>query len=261
LAYVSPYFVFLHAARAAAATITVSPAEAAAFPAYYAYDGRAQSLFKYGSSGAGSTFKIDRGAGTLEAVDVLVIPSGHNLGEQTVTVVSDNDGAYGSPTTLATFTSEAVLINQALASSTERYLRITFAGTGTWELPEVWFGKKRQPTLGPQPSWTRGQQPNYQRVQFDSGVTGGNQAGPTRWVYGLSWSGLSGTDLAVFTELEASVMPDGSRFYFMPPDGDVGLLLCECISPFRWQEDHPVPRNAVTGPTYTLAFDLIEAIG
>lgn len=260
MSYVSPYFVLLHAARAAGAVVSVSPAENASFPAYYAYDGRGQSLFKFGSSSGAATFTVDRGAAGLEAVDVLVIPSGHNLGVQTVTVTSDDNSGFTTPTTLATFSSAAGLINQALTSSTERYLRVAFGGTGTWELPEVWLGRKRQPVLGPAPTWTRGRQANYQRVQFDSGVTGGNQIGPARWTYSLSWHPLSGTDLAIFTDLEAAATPSGERFWLMTPDSDVGLLLVELAAPMRWQQDHPNP-GGVTGPSWTVTLDVIEAIG
>lgn len=241
--------------------MSVSPAENASFPAYYAYDGRAQSLFKFGSSSSSATFTIDRGAGTLEAVDRLVIPSGHNLGSQSVTITSDDNAGFATPTTLASFTSAAGLINQALTSSTERYLRVAFGGTGTWELPEVWIGRVRTPAVGPRPEWTRARQPNYQRVQFDSGVTAGSQIGPMRWAYAFAWTALAGTDLAIFSDLEAAVSSAGERLWMMTPDSDVGLLLMELSEPMQWRQDHPVPGNAVTGPTWTVALKVIEAIG
>ena len=126
MAYVPPYFVFLHAGRLAGdAAITMSPAAVTDFPKFYTIDGRAQSLAKHGSVGA-ATWVCDRGAGTLEAIDTLIIPAGHNLGAQTVTVHSDTEGTFATPTLLKSFTSAAGQIMQTFtAPSTERWVQVS----------------------------------------------------------------------------------------------------------------------------------------
>jgi len=260
MSYTAPYFVFLHAARASGATVTVSPAANASFPAFYAYDGRSQSLFKFGSSSSAAYFQVDRGAAGLEAVDLLVIPSGHNLGAQTVTVKSSTTGAYaGEEVTIASFTSAAGLIQQALTSSTARYLRVGFGGTGTWELGEVWLGRKRQPSQGLGNAWRLALQPNYQRVQFDSGVTGGNQIGPSRTTFYAPFSPISGSDYTILKDLRDAVK-DGQRFWMQVPDSSIPLTLFELVTPMTFQQINTVPGNA-TGPVYTTILDAIEAIG
>lgn len=261
MAYVAPWFMFLHAGRAAGVSgVSCSPSANASFPLYYAFDGRAQSLFKFGSSGAGSYIQIDRGAAGLEAIDYLIIPSGHNLGAQTVTVKAATDAGITTSVTTDTFTSAAGLITQAVTSTTKRYLRVTFAGTGTWELPELWLGRKRQPSQGVGIGWRIGLQPNYQRVRFDSGVTGGNQIGPALYVFYLPFSPISAADYAILSELRDAAQPSGERFWLQGPDGSIGPKLVELATPMTFQQINAVPAGSL-GPIYSTAIDAAEAIG
>jgi len=261
VAYVPPYFVFLHAGRLAGdAAITMSPAAVTDFPKFYTIDGRAQSLAKHGSVGA-ATWVCDRGAGTLEAIDTLIIPAGHNLGAQTVTVHSDTEGTFATPTLLKSFTSAAGQIMQTFTSpSTERWVRVSFTATGSaWEYGELWLGRKREPAKGPIAAWPRARVPNVKLLTFDSGVTGSVVLGPSRLTYTLSWQHLSGTDLAIFNELDVACTPSCDRFYFQPPDDISALTLMEFGTPMKWAQDAPDPRYM--GATYSVTLDMIEVLG
>lgn len=263
MAYRQPYFIFLHAARTAGLSgVSSSPAAHADFPIHYAIDGRGQSLFKFASSGANSTFTINRGTAGLTAVDTLLIPSGHNLGAQTVTVKASATGAYGGEETeIGSFTSAAGLIEETLTSSTAQYQRITFEGTGQWELPEVWLGQKRTPASGPSMRWVRRRYPNIDGYEAASGVTGKSQQGLTRRGYSLAWERITGADVALFNDFFSEIADGLKTFYFAGPDDSDPTMLCELLAsgPIDLSQDR---RNAtVDGPRYSYRAELIEALG
>ncbi len=265
MAFRMPSFIFLHAGAAAGvAAITMSPAAAAGFPAYRSIDFRGQSLAKHGSSSSSAYWQVDRGAGTLEAIDRLVIPSGHNLGAQTVTVKASATGSFGGEeTTLHSFTSAAGLIVEALTSSTARYIRVGFGGTGTWEYGEIWLGRIRTPTsaCALEHGWEWPKRSNVDAITFPSGATGSTVLGPDLQTGRLpfKWA-QSAVDAVLFRELQAAAGGFKRPIVVLGPDDTLPTIIAFVsgdLEPFRQDSPNPVG----TGPTYSLTVNLREHIG
>lgn len=257
-----PYFVWSHAGRAAGdASVAMSPAASASLPKYRSLDGFGQSLAQHGSSSAAAYWQVDRGAGTLEAVDRLLIPSGHNLGAQTVTVASDDNAGFTTPTTLASFTSAAGLIEQALTSSTERYLRVSFGGTGQWEYGEIWLGRTRTPSSAVvvDPGWKRPPLSNVTVQRFPTGVQGSVVNGPDQRTLGMTLRWVAGPDLTLCEDLATACGAAKAPLWVGAPDDAVPTTLMWLSAISAWEQDSDVPQ--ATGPTYTVQLELIEALG
>lgn len=261
MAYRAPYFYFLHAGRAATISgVTASPAAAAGFPAHKAIDGFAQSLFKFGSSGGSHTVIVDRGAAGLEAVDALLIPSGHNLGTTTVSVHSDDNAGFSSPTSLFSGAVAAGLIEKTLVSSSERYLRVTFDGTSARELGEIMLSRKRLTSSFVLAEWAVPKDSNVNVQRWPSGVIGATVLGPDLQRGTLSFRWVSGTDRAMFDELQAACGNFKAPVYVALPDDSIPLKLMLIDGDLKdWTNDSENPQG--TGPTYSISMDLIEAVG
>lgn len=254
----SAYFVAGHAARIAG-NATMTPAAASGFEAYYLRDGGAQALAKFGSSGANSRIDIDRGAGVIPTLDRLIIPSGHNLGAQTVTLYGSATGAFGGEeTTLKSFTSAAGLINQTLSTpSALRYLRCVFAGTGQWQLGELWVGKTFTLASGAAPAWSDPYAPNLLTYVFDSGVTGAVELGPAVRGFEYSFVRLDASDVALMEELLEDIGRGLHTFWFMPPDTAETLRLVRLAQPAGREQGSANPRGP-SGPVYSYSLSMIE---
>lgn len=258
-----PYFVLLHAGMSAGlSSISMSPAAATSYPLHATIDGRAQSLARHGSSSSSAYWQVDRGAGTLEAVDLLWIPSGHNLGSQTVTVKASATGAFaGEETTLASFTSAAGQIEQTLTSSTARYVRVGFGGSGTWEYGELWLGRKRTPSVAHlTPSWAWPKRANVETVSLPSGVIAATIRGPDLQAGSLEFRWAAGDDLTLFRDMQ-SIAGGGKRPILVGAPDDamptIVAFVANDVEPFA--QDSSIPQG--TGPTYTVKVELVEAIG
>lgn len=243
---IAAFFVIGHAARIAE-NAAMTPAAAAGFPAYYLHDGGASHIAKFGSSGANSRIDIDRGAGTLATLDRLVIPAGHNLGAQTVTVYGSATGAFaGEQTTLHTFSSAAGLVNAILATpSAHRYLRTVFAGTGTWELGELWLGRTVTFAQGNASAWSDPFQPNLLNYVFDSGVTASNELGPAVRRLSFAWDGLGVRDqgdIALMEEVLADINYGQHTFWFQAPESTEPLRLVRLDQPYSRSQALRNPR-------------------
>lgn len=258
-----PYFVWLHAGRAAGdASVTMSPAASASMPKYRSLDGFGQSLAQHGSSSGAAYWQVDRGAGTLEAVDRLLIPAGHNLGAQTVTVKASATGAFaGEETTLASFTSAAGLVEQAVTSSAARYLRVGFGATGQWEYGEVWLGRKRTPSAAVvcDPAWKRPPIANVSVQRFPSGVQGSVLLGPDQRTLGMTLRWVSGADATLVEDMIAACGGAKAPLWVAGPDDAVPTTLMWLAAVSAWEQDSSVPQ--ATGPTYTVQLELTEALG
>lgn len=257
-----PYFVWSHAGRSAGdASVTMSPAASSAMPKYRSLDGFGQSLAQHGSSSGAAYWQVDRGTGTLEAVDRLLIPSGHNLGAQTVTVASDDNSGFTTPTTLASFTSAAGLIEQSLTSSTERYLRVSFGGTGQWEYGEMWLGRTRTPSSAVvvDPAWKRAPLSNVTVQRFPTGVQGSVVNGPDQRTLGMTLRWVAGADATLVEDMIAACGGAKSPLWVAGPDDAVPTTLMWLAAVSAWEQDSSVPQ--ATGPTYTVQLELTEALG
>lgn len=259
MAYIVPLYGALHVLEAS--TVTCTPAASASFPLFYLFDRRGGSLFAFGSSGASSRIDVDRGAAGLEVFDRLFIPSGHNLGAQTVTVKTSTTGAFaGEEVTRASFTSAPGLIDQAVTSNSDRFVRITFAGTGTWQLGELWLTHRLSTgARGPDPRWNDVKRGQYDRTVYRSGVTSTAILGPARRVLGYSFNrlpdGAEGATLKAFLD---AIAWGAVRFLLWPIDGS-SPLMAELDSQATRQQDSPNPQ--ASGITWQVALPMVEALG
>ena len=257
-----PYFVWSHAGRAAGdAAITMSPAAASGFPKYRSVDGFGQSLAKHASAAA-ATWICDRGAAGLEAVTRIFIPSGHNLGAQSVVVASDDNGSFTSPTTLATITTAAGLIESALTSSTERYLRVSIPGSGSaWEYGEMWLGRTRTPSAAVKldPGWDIAPLVNTNVQRYPSGVQGSIINGPDQRTLRMTFYWVTGTDLTLFQELAAACGGAKYPLWVGAPDDAIPSTLMWLAAISAWKQDAEKPLSM--GASYTIQLELVEALG
>ena len=260
-----PYFVWSHVGRAAGdAAITMSPAAATGFPKYHSIDGFGQSLTKHASAAA-ATWICDRGAAGLEAVTRIFIPSGHNLatgGSQNIVVASDDNGSFTSPTTLATIATAAGLMEASLASSTERYLRVSIPGSGSaWEYGEIWIGRTRTPSAAVvvDPGWDVSPLQNVTVQRFPSGIQGSVVNGGDQRTLKMTFRWVAGTDLTLFQDMAAACGNAKAPLWVGAPDDAIPAMLMWLSTIASWTQDSTVPQS--TGPTYTVELELIEALG
>jgi hypothetical protein len=108
-------------------------AEDAAYPLYRLYDRRIGRLFK--ASGASDlAVLVDQGASGAQAVDRLLIPSGHNLSGMALSLEHSSDGSSWTPA-VAAWTGASGLIDKPFTSVASRYWR--FKVTGPASPPEL----------------------------------------------------------------------------------------------------------------------------
>ena len=262
MAWRNPRYAFQHAARdAGLSAITPTPVEDADFPADYLIDDRAGSLFKFDSSSASAKIEIDRGAGTLEAVDRILIPTGHNLGTMDIIVEDDDNSGFTSPATLlASTTVAAGWIDEAMTSGNQRYLRIRIIGTGTWEIPELIFTRTRTLTRGPEPRWPDLKRSNTLTFEKESGAAALLSLGPDRRVFEFTYrnvdDGDATLDLALLLALIDSVGTD-RPFIVDPPFDTESALWMVRASDGRDGHEGALPA-ATDVPVKRLTLSLIE---
>lgn len=207
MAWRAPRYCLLHAARAAgAAAITSANAFATAEPKDHLIDDRAGSLARFSGSASDHDIRIDRGAGTLEAVDRVWIPSGHNVNGQTLTVESSTTGAWGGEeTSRASFTAGTGAIDESVTSNTDRHIRLTIGGTGTWALGELVFTRTRTVSRGPEPGWEDEELSNTASLDLRSGAAAVLVQGVNRRRFRFSYRAVSSADdLTFFSDLVAA---------------------------------------------------------
>lgn len=263
MAYQNPSFNFLHAYRDAGASgLTVSPAAAATGPVDYLIDDRAGSLCVAGSAATSGFWLVDRGAGTLEDVDRLLIPAGHNLDGRSLTISQDDNAGFTSPTALATSiaVSGSGLIDITLASITaERYVTVAI-DTGAslaWEIGEVFLTRKRTLSRGPNFRWKHPSVDNVIAHTNAAGVESFRVIGAARKTYDLQWGWIDGADLTVLQELEAAVGTH-TPFYFDPPDDSFPTVLVTLSELPDIEQDREVP---ATGHSHRYRLRMVETLG
>jgi len=152
MAYANPAFGILHAGAVAGfGAITPKNAMAAGQGVERLVDSRTALLAKFAASAPDHDVEVNRGTGTLEAVDRLWIPAGHNLSGSTVTVFSGASSPASTNRGSVVATSAAVHL--AFTSNTQRFVRVAFSGTGQWEMGELWITRYRQTVRGIDPGW------------------------------------------------------------------------------------------------------------
>lgn len=121
-------------------TVTVT-SSATGYDAYRLYDGLFGKQWR-ATSTATQTIHVDRGAGSLEPVDTLIIPAGHLLSGCGMTFErSSNNSTWTPIVTGWTQSGSALILKQGAATNTDRYLRCVISGASVApQAGEVWMG-------------------------------------------------------------------------------------------------------------------------
>ena len=198
---------------------------------------------------------MDRGTGTLTAIDRLFIPEGHNLdGATTLTVQhSTDDISYSSIGTDASPGTGAIDI--ALTSSTNRYVRFEITGTGKWEFGELFYtARNAAPTRGPAAPWDATRTRPQQRVRFPS-FDAVAVLGEERQGWELTHQALTGTDLTAWDALFSGTRGGADPFVFWPPDDTADPIL---VQHSQWRREMDAPNPAGMGLQYEIRAQFLE---
>jgi len=252
VAYANPAYGIRHAAAEAGfAKITTKYATAAGFGKERLIDYRGALLMKFAASQADHDVEIDRGTGLLEALDRLAIPPGHNLSGVDLEI-------YGGATSpAATLLAETVValsslwVDFAFPASSDRYLRLKFNTTGTWELGELWFTRYLQPATGIVRDWEAPLLTPRQVVEFPSREAVALLATPRRRMQ-LEHQGLAeaGADEQIYRLLASSGV--ALPFLFWGMDTAAIPFVARLEEDLEKTQDHPQPKTQVAY-TYKLA--------
>lgn len=262
MSYQAMQFMGLHAAMAAGVgALTASHTISTSTPIYRLADGRQNGLVTFAAAQNNPYITLDRGAGTLAPITRLLIPSGHNLATvTTIAVTADNDSGFGSPTTiLSAVAVSSGLINLALTSNSERYVRITFAGTSiNPQLGELVYTDAKTLTRGPIPNWKDFKQINISATRSRAGVSSKEILGNPRRSFEFTHERLGSTDDGVVAQWLSDISYGAHNFYFVPPDSGEVPIWCELVGQYNRAQDRPAP--IANGATYEVTFVLEEFI-
>jgi hypothetical protein len=272
MAYQNPLFGFLHAgADAGAASFTHSTDGDSDFPKDNLIDFRTSSLFKWETNKANHFIKLDRGAGTLEEIDRLVIPAGSNTTGATWTVYAHTADAGATvaawiaagATYHGAFGGSADLIDHGFSDAggagetSKRWLFISTTSGGAWEIPELWLTHQRQTTTrGPRPTWT--DQPIAQLITRSFATREAvTVLAPNRRSMALEYLFLNSTDVDIFDDLFSELNVGGKPFWFWPPDDSLDPYLMSITNrQVTRRQDHPAP--AAGDFRYRVRFEMLE---
>jgi len=232
------------------------------FPLYNAFNGFSQSLFKFSATTDPSYVYTNSLAVQATARTYIIIPSGHNLAGNTMTVHGSASGAYaGEEVQLWTGAVPAGEFYQLLTTPlTQQYCRVKFQGVLYHAVPQIWIGDRITPVRGPEPEYKENDIPNLLRITCDSGVTGTSILGPVKRTWELKFSGVEAADLVKFNTFNSLVSYGADSFWFHPPDDTQGIHLVVLDSFLVKTQDNPAPKSPL-GPTWAIELKMIEAIG
>lgn len=261
MAYRAPRLMILHAAQTAGVAAITTPAGTFAAGSQAALiDSRAAALATWTASGTGREIRLDRGAAGLEAIDRLIIPSGHNLATFTsISVDTDDNSGFTTPTTiLAAVAVSAGVISLAMTSSTERYVRLTIAGTGTPELGELVYSRTRATAGVLNPEWTDERSANVSRFISRAGVEGRAVLGAMRRRFEFEFEWQSSTSDTLLSDL-VTAYGAGASLWLDPPDDTEAPVHVVVADAVARKQDHPVPGAGTFSYSYSIAFE--EVLG
>ena len=215
--YQSPSFAWLHAIRDAGASgLAFVDSITAATPETWLIDNQARRLIVWSASGT-KQINIDRGAGPLDPVDRLIIPSGHNLQGCAIGFYSNVSG-FGTPTDVLPYSRlrGAVSLTQPTTihpgvfvldfpSTPNRYLSVVIGGNGSLvpQIGELWLTRRETPTVGYETDYEYSTEPNVAASTLRSGAVSTIERGPTRRTAKVSTWGISGTDRKLYDRMLA----------------------------------------------------------
>jgi hypothetical protein len=265
MAWRNPRYAFLHAARTAgAAAISSQNAFAAAQPKELLVDDRYSERAKFNAAATDHHVQLDRGAGTLEAIDRLLVPAGHNFSGGNLRIRHADDSGFttGVADLLAsTAVSGSALLDYTLTSSTKRYVRMDWPSSPStaWEWGEWILTRTRATTRGPEPGWKDAPRHAVQVFETPSAIDALLETGPDRreieYLYHLV---KDAADLAVFEELISAV--GMARPLVIDPAYDSeGPLFVRLTQAIERAYDNPAPNTNPISKSYRLRF--LEVLG
>ena len=252
MAWRNTQYAFLHAARdAGASAITCANTFATTGPKDFLIDDRAGSLATFTAAATDHYIQLDRGAGTLEEIDRIIIPAGHNYNGHNLRVRTDSASDFSvDPTEILAKTaiSAATIIDLAMTGGTEaqrkyRYVRIDDDDAESWnpEIPELILTRTRTLTRGPEPNWE--DYPTHNTLHFpkESGAIASLSLGADRRYFAFVYRNVKDSDdLAVFSELIAEV-GTSRPFYLDPPFDTEAAVWVKLIEDVRQSQDRLYP--------------------
>ena len=257
MAYRSPSFCFLHAARdAGSSALSSSPAAQSGWPLSRLIDNLKGTLTKL-SNGTNPSITVDRGAGTLDAIDRIIIPSGHNA-TGTITLEADDNSGFSSPTILINGDSIAAgVYTQTFPANSERYVRVTFSGSFALEIGELWLTSTVTPTRGPDPEWDASKAANVRLELLESGVAVASVLGPLQQTYELRFHAMGSSDFSAFLAGIDDVVGLAHPFWFLSPESTDPIRKMRFVDVPRIQQDFPAPGSQLT---YEVRVSMREAV-
>jgi len=274
MAFRAPRFSYFNYTRLkygdAAGNLTLGSGESASasFPLSNVVDERDSVLFKFSTSYTNPSIIMNMDS--TNGVNRLIIPANHNVAEvfieqaDDITFVTNKETLHASDSSPVPGTLYDSGEFDTLTQS-RQYIRVTFIGTGTYELGELFYTDVMTFSAAPNLQNSSDEfKANATRLEHTTGASPTIQHGPQQRVIEYEYeSPLSGTDL---TNLEALVAEVGMAFPFYidpasfstPPETDEPALSVKFASMPRTRNSILVPSNGTRSKTFTL--DLIEAV-
>jgi hypothetical protein len=256
MAYSNPAFGLIHRLRELDPSVITSKNGITNTQKAYLSDGRREP-FTFDGSASDHWLRWDMGA-TPAATDRLVILDGHNLDGNTITYkAADSSDMLTNPTTLINGVSvSAGMIDEAFdgGENAQQYGELSFGGTGTWELPEVWVTKRRTMTKGPAWPWRDSWRYNVLDMVKPSGSIATLELGAKQRDFRVDWKKVYlAADLAVFDDLFDDIGRTNPWLWW-PPYGEPPLMVHLMRDPAR----QPGARNPATVEAQNITLEFLE---
>jgi len=260
MAWRAPRFGLLHAARLAGPGSLSAPNALGSGSLDHLLDDRAGFFAEFATAETDHTIILDRGAGTLEAIDRLWIPAGHNLDGVDIRVRAATDAAIttGVVTLLAsTPVSGSDAIDETLASSSLRFVELAFLTSSAPRVSELVYTRTRTTLRGPEADWEDDPLDHTSHLETESGAVYHLIRGPDGRRMSLSYvQAVDADDLVLLEDLFA--LGTGAAFVLDPPYDD---------EPARWvtltersrRNDNPTPASTPKRVSYEFEAETVLA--
>ena len=264
MAYRNPRYYFTHTLRTAGAANLGGSTFSTANPRAYVHDSGRNRNGTFNAAAVNQYVKVDQGASfaSLPVPRYLIIPSGHNLAGTTLAVRNHNSDPPDGVTGTLLF-SAAVAAGHAFLDTNpganQRWWTITVPASGAWSYPELWLAQQRTTTRGPDPSWKDAKIANQFEAQMRSGETYRLELGSERRYFEFTYRALSGTDLAVFTDMRTETRNGLYPMYVDPPDDSESAILMQLLGGLEFEQDYGAPASA-TGMNFKVTLRLLEVL-
>ena len=242
--YGNPAYMWDHlGASIGAAAISTKYATAAGFGKERLIDYQGARLMKFAGSQADHDIEFDLNAFEGPIYDRVVIPNGHNLSTKTIRVYAGDTSP--AATEIGSVVATAGWIDLAVTLSTNRYVRVLIDATGTWELGELWIGRRYQTETGIARDWQEPLRTPSVEIEFPSREAVMLLAAPRRR-YLIEHQGLSDASGDEFIYRELSVRARATPILFWTPRASPSVLIARLEEDAEKTQDHPQPASALS---------------